>query len=196
MAPPGIEYSFMEAFFISTLSVAIAEIGDKTQLLSLVLAARYRKATPIIMGILIATLVNHGLSVLLGAWLADLVPADTLRWIIGVSFIVLGLWLLIPDKADDDEAQFKGMGAFTATLLLFFLAEIGDKTQVATVVLAGKYASGLLVTMGTTIGMLAANVPVVLMGKKAMAAMPLKTIHLVACGLFVLIGIGTIAFSG
>ncbi len=186
----------MEAFLISTLSVAIAEIGDKTQLLSLVLAARYRKATPIILGILIATLINHGLSVLLGAWLATLLPPTTLSWVIGLSFIALGLWLLVPDKEDDEGSRFKGMGAFTATLVLFFLAEIGDKTQVATVVLAGKYSAGLLVTAGTTVGMLAANVPVVLIGKKAMTALPLRAIHLGACGLFILIGIGTIVLKG
>ncbi|WP_111497111.1 MULTISPECIES: TMEM165/GDT1 family protein [Marinobacter] len=182
----------MDAFLASTLAVAIAEIGDKTQLLSLFLICRYSKRLPIIMGIVVATLLNHALSALLGAWLAKVIPADWLPWILAASFIAIALWLLIPDKDDSEDAGLLRFGAFTATTLMFFIAEIGDKTQIATVVLAARYDATSLVILGTTVGMLLANVPVIVAGKWLMDRLPLATARLVACGLFILLGIITL----
>lgn len=188
----------MDAFLASTLAVAIAEIGDKTQLLSLFLACRFTQRSPIILGILVATLLNHGLSALLGAWLADVIPASWLPWIVAVSFIGIALWLLIPDKDDSEDTGLLRFGAFIATLVMFFLAEIGDKTQIATVVLAARYDDTLLVVLGTTVGMLLANVPVIWAGQWLMERMPMATARLFACGLFIVLGAITLwgAFSG
>lgn len=179
----------MEAFFGSTLAVAIAEIGDKTQLLSLFLAARFAgRHWPIMAGILLATLLNHGVSAWLGEFLVQWIPAHWAPWLIGGSFILIGLWLLVPDKEDDSPSPLDRFGPFVATTVLFFLAEIGDKTQIATVVLAAHYQALWAVVMGTTLGMLAANVPVVLAGGWLMQRLPLRAARWGACGLFVLLG--------
>jgi putative Ca2+/H+ antiporter (TMEM165/GDT1 family) len=186
----------MEAFLSSTFAVAIAEIGDKTQLLALFLAARYGRPYIISLGVLIATLVNHALSAWLGTVLADVIPAEWIRWIIAGSFFAIGLWLLIPDKEDDNMGRFANYGPFVATLVLFFLAEIGDKTQIATVILAAKFNADMWMTCaviaGTTFGMLLANVPVIFAGKWLMDKLPLGFAHKAACVLFILLGIATL----
>ena len=182
----------MDAFLASTLAVTIAEIGDKTQLLSLFLVCRYAKRTPIILGILVATLLNHALSALLGAWLANVIPASWLPWIVAISFIAIALWLLVPDKDDSESSGLLRFGAFTATTLMFFIAEIGDKTQIATVVLAARYDATFWVIMGTTVGMLLANVPVIWAGQWIMERLPLATARILACVLFVILGILTV----
>ncbi|MBE0486610.1 TMEM165/GDT1 family protein [Marinobacter sp.] len=182
----------MDAFLASTLAVAIAEIGDKTQLLSLFLIARYAQRTPIILGILVATLLNHALSAWLGAWAASWIPQNWLPWILAVSFVAIALWLLIPDKDDSADSRFLGMGAFGATTVMFFLAEIGDKTQVATVVLAAKYTETIWVIIGTTVGMLLANIPVIMAGSWLMERMPLATARISASVLFAVLALVTI----
>ncbi|GGB94267.1 UPF0016 family membrane protein [Marinobacterium zhoushanense] len=181
----------MDAFLSSTLAVAIAEIGDKTQLLTLFLVARFaQQRGAIVFGILLATLVNHGVSAWLGGWLADLIPENWIVWIVGLSFIAVGLWVLIPDKEDDEESESLKYGALAATCVLFFIAEIGDKTQIATVILAARYEEMLLaVVTGTTLGMLLANVPVAYFGGALMRKVPLDWIRRTACGLFVLLGL-------
>lgn len=184
----------MDAFLGSTLAVAIAEIGDKTQLLSLFLVARFPgRHGAIIFGILLATLLNHALSVWLGVLLMQWIPAQWGPWLIGASFIAIGLWLLVPDKEDDSPSSLERYGPFLATTLLFFLAEIGDKTQIATVVLAAHYQDLGLVILGTTVGMLAANVPVVLAGAWLMQWLPLRTARWCACGVFLVLGLLTLA---
>lgn len=182
----------MDAFLASTLAVAIAEIGDKTQLLSLFLVARYATRTPIILGILLATVLNHALSAWLGAWVAAHIPEHWLPWILAASFIAIALWLLIPDKDDSADSKFLGMGAFAATTIMFFLAEIGDKTQVATVVLAARYTETFWVIIGTTVGMLAANIPVILAGRWLMERLPLTIARVSASILFVVLALVTV----
>lgn len=182
----------MDAFLASTLAVAVAEIGDKTQLLSLFLVARYAKRLPIILGIFVATILNHALSALLGAWIAEWIPEAWLPWILAVSFVAIALWLLIPDKDDSDDSAFLGMGAFMATTVMFFLAEIGDKTQIATVVLAARYAETFWVIVGTTVGMLLANIPVIMAGKWLMDRLPLATARIGASILFVILAVVTL----
>lgn len=183
----------MEALFASTAAVAIAEIGDKTQLLSLFLVHKFRgRGLAIIAGIIAATLVNHALSAWLGAIAATWLPPQALRWIIGLSFIALAFWLLIPDKDDDNESGLLKYGAFAATLVLFFLAEIGDKTQIATVVLAARYDGTVQVVMGTTLGMVLANAPVVMLGEKLMRKLPLVWARRGAFVLFLILGVLTL----
>lgn len=182
----------MEAFLSSTLAVALAEIGDKTQLLSLFLITRFNQKRAIILGILIATLINHGLSALLGDWLGTIVPSDWAQWLIGGSFIVVGAWMLIPDNDDTGPSRFEKLGAFWATLILFFIAEIGDKTQIATVLLAAEFQSVYWVTLGTTLGMLIANVPVIMAGQWLMQRLPVKAAHVVASVLFIGFGVWTL----
>ena len=179
----------MDAFLTSTFIVALAEIGDKTQLLALFLATRFRNKTAIILGILVATLVNHAASAWLGAWIAHYLQSDLGQWLIGASFVILGLWLLIPDQDDSDESGWHQYGPFVASTVLFFLAEIGDKTQLATVALGAQYASVLWVTLGTTLGMLLANVPVVLAGDYVMQRLPMRWAHRAAAVLFVVVGL-------
>ncbi|HXH02642.1 MAG TPA: TMEM165/GDT1 family protein [Candidatus Competibacteraceae bacterium] len=179
----------MEAFLISTGIVAIAEIGDKTQLLSLLLAARFRRPWPIVLGILAATLANHAAAGAVGNWLAGLLGGQGLRWAVGLSFLAVAGWALIPDKLDAEEGAPKaGWGAFTATLVSFFLAEIGDKTQVATVMLATQFHGLAWVVLGTTLGMMLANVPAVMLGHAAGARFALSWVRYVAAGLFALMG--------
>ncbi|HAD32084.1 MAG TPA: hypothetical protein DCE77_10950 [Methylophaga sp.] len=182
----------MEAFLVSTSTVALAEIGDKTQLLSLFLAARFRKPIPIIFGILVATLLNHGLSAWLGVWLTEFISPQTGRLLVGISFIAVALWILIPDKEEDAASNINRYGAFIATVVLFFLAEIGDKTQIATVILAAQYQQFMLVTLGTTIGMMLANVPIVIFGHRLMQKLPLNAARYAASIVFMTLGIMTL----
>ncbi|MCF8466952.1 MAG: TMEM165/GDT1 family protein [Sneathiella sp.] len=179
----------MEALFTSIVTVALAEIGDKTQLLSLFLITRFNRPWSIIAGIFVATLANHAASAGAGAWLGHFLASATGHWIIGGSFIAVGLWLLIPDKEDEPTARWDGYGAFLVSCILFFLAEIGDKTQIATVLLGAHFNSVVLVTIGTTLGMLLANVPVVLAGSVVMARIPFKTVRLVAAAAFIVTGL-------
>ncbi len=179
----------MEPLYISLFTVALAEIGDKTQLLSLFLAAKFRNKWAIVAGILVATLLNHAASAWLGGWLAQYLQSELGQWLLGGSFIALGLWLLVPDKDDSEDSAFQKYGAFAASTLLFFLAEIGDKTQIATVLLGAQFHSVVLVTLGTTLGMLLANVPVVFAGEYIMKRIPLKAAHLVAALVFILVGV-------
>lgn len=180
----------MQAFLVSTGVVAVAEIGDKTQLLALLLSARFRKPIPIILAILAATLVNHGLAALLGIAVADWLKGDLFQWILGLSFIAMGLWALKPDTLEQSEKdRATGASAFLVTLVSFFFVEIGDKTQVATMALAAQYQSVLWVAAGTTLGMMLANVPVVLLGEAAATRLPLKAIRMVAAGIFVVLGL-------
>ena len=187
----------MEAFFLSTGVVALAEIGDKTQLLAFILAARFKKPLPIIAGILCATLVNHGMAGALGTWITATISADTLRWILGASFIGMAIWTLIPDKIEDGETHIASkLGVFGATLVTFFLAEMGDKTQIATIALAAHYASPLLVVLGTTLGMLIADVPAVFVGERLAAKIPMKLVHAIAAAIFAVLGALTLLGAG
>jgi len=182
----------MNAFIVSTGIVALAEIGDKTQLLALVLAARFRKPLPIIFGILFATLANHAFAGAVGAWVTRVIGPEWLRWILGLSFIAMAAWTLIPDKLDDGSTAKLRYGAFVTTLVSFFLVEMGDKTQVATIVLAARYDSLAAVVMGTTLGMLIANVPAVLLGDVAARKLPVRAIHIAAALLFAGLGIAVL----
>jgi len=180
----------MEALFISTGVVALAEIGDKTQLLAFILAARFKKPLPIVAGILVATLVNHSLAGALGAWITSVVSPEILRWVLGLSFIGMAVWTLIPDKIEDEETRAaQRLGVFGATLITFFLAEMGDKTQLATVALAAHYGAPLVVVIGTTLGMLIADVPAVLVGNQFAAKIPLKIVHSIAAAIFAAMGV-------
>ena len=188
--PAGLKNPTMEAFFVSTAIVALAEMGDKTQLLALVLAARFRKPWPIVLGILVATLVNHGLAGAVGAWVTTFIGPQMLRWILGASFIAMAVWMLIPDKLDEGDADGKPRwGVFGTTLLAFFLAEMGDKTQIATVMLAAQYNAYLWVVAGTTLGMMLANAPVVWLGSKFMHLIPLRVVHIVSALVFAVLGV-------
>ena len=185
----------MQALLIATLTVALAEIGDKTQLLALVLAARYRRPWPIVAGILVATLVNHAVSAWAGAWVAGLLTPQALRWIVVACFLAVAVWALVPDKLDEDEVKPPRFGPFVATLVAFFLVEIGDKTQVATVVLAANYTPLWQVIAGTTLGMMLANAPVVLLGAKFAHRLPLKAARYAAAALFAIMGLWVAAFG-
>jgi len=182
----------MEPLLVSTGVVAIAEIGDKTQLLALILAARYRKPVPVILGIVTATLVNHGLAAWLGALAASWLGPDILRWILGIGFIAMAGWCLVPDKAEDGPTGRAKAGAFIATLVAFFLVEIGDKTQIATVALAARFHDLVLVTAGTTLGMMLVNVPAVLCGEGIARVAPLEMIRILAAALFAILGAMTL----
>jgi putative Ca2+/H+ antiporter (TMEM165/GDT1 family) len=183
-------HSHMEAFLISTGIVALAEMGDKTQLLSLVLAARFRKPWPIVLGILVATMANHGLAGAVGSWVTSVMGPDVLRWVLGVSFIAMAVWMLIPDKLDDNETQdAPRMGVFLTTVVAFFLAEMGDKTQIATVMLAAQYQAWFAVVAGTTLGMMLANAPVVWLGDAITQRVPLRLVHLVSAVVFAVLGV-------
>jgi putative Ca2+/H+ antiporter (TMEM165/GDT1 family) len=180
----------MEALFISTGVVALAEIGDKTQLLAFILAARFKKPMPIIMGILCATVVNHGLAGALGAWITSVVSPEVLRWVLGLSFLGMAVWTLIPDKIEEEETQVAHkFGVFGATLVTFFLAEMGDKTQIATVAMAAHYASPVMVVIGTTLGMLIADVPAVFIGDRFANKIPMKLVHGIAAAMFAVMGV-------
>uniref|UniRef100_UPI0040481D69 TMEM165/GDT1 family protein n=1 Tax=Shewanella baltica TaxID=62322 RepID=UPI0040481D69 len=184
----------MEALLASTFTVAIAEIGDKTQLLALILAARFKNKTAIILGILLSTLFNHFAAAWIGQWAINWVSPDLARYLVAASFFAIALWVLIPDKVDAEESSFYKMGPFLATFFLFFIAEMGDKTQIATVVLAAKYDSLTMVVAGTTLGMLLANVPVVIAGHFSAEKLPMLWIHRGCAVLFALLGVATLLF--
>ena len=186
----------MEAFLISTGIVALAEIGDKTQLLAFILAAKFRRPLPIVFGILIATLVNHGFAGAVGAWITSLLGPETLRWVLGISFLAMAAWTLIPDEFDEEDAKLARFGVFGTTLVAFFLAEMGDKTQVATVALAAQYQSLVYVVTGTTLGMMIANVPAVIMGDRIADRMPVRIVHRIAAGIFAVLGVATLLGAG
>ena len=187
----------MEAFLISTGVVALAEIGDKTQLLAFILAARFRRPWPIVAGILAATIVNHALAGAAGAWLMALAGPVVMRWVLGVSFLAMAAWTLVPDHVDEGEvAPRSGRGVFLTTIVAFFLAEMGDKTQIATVALAAKYAMPVAVVAGTTLGMMIANVPAVFLGDRLLRRMPVRLVHGVAAALFAVLGIATLFGAG
>lgn len=187
----------MESLFVSTGVVALAEIGDKTQLLAFILAARFKKPLPIIAGIFLATIVNHGLAGALGAWITATITPEVLRWILGASFLAMAVWTLIPDKIEEEETQVaQRFGVFGATLVTFFLAEMGDKTQIATVAMAAHYPDPLLVVAGTTLGMLIADVPAVFAGDKLANKIPMKLVHSIAAGIFALLGVATLLGAG
>ncbi|MEY3381252.1 MAG: hypothetical protein RL468_1850 [Pseudomonadota bacterium] len=187
----------MESLFISTGLVALAEVGDKTQLLAFLLAARFKKPVPIIAGILLATLFNHGLAGALGAWITSTLSPELLRWILGLSFMGMAIWTLIPDKIEEEETQIaRRLGVFGATLITFFLAEMGDKTQIATVALAAHYASPVWVVAGTTLGMLIADVPAVFAGDKLAARIPMRLVHTIAAAIFAALGAATLLGAG
>jgi putative Ca2+/H+ antiporter (TMEM165/GDT1 family) len=179
----------MEAFLVSTGIVALAEMGDKTQLLSLVLAARFRKPWPIVLGIFTATVVNHALAGAAGAWLTTLLGPQLLRWILAASFFAMAVWILVPDKLDeDDEAKVPRLGVFGTTVIAFFLAEMGDKTQVATVMLAARFPQWWAVVAGTTVGMMLANVPAVWFGERVTRIVPIRAVHIVSAVIFAALG--------
>lgn len=186
----------LEALLISTGIVALAEIGDKTQLLAFILAAKFRKPLPIVLGILAATLANHALAGALGSWITSLVGPQTLRWILGVSFIGMGLWTLIPDRFEEGDAKLARFGVFGTTLVAFFLAEMGDKTQVATVALAAQYQAVFSVVAGTTLGMMIANVPAVFLGDRIAHRMPVRLVHGIAAAIFAMLGVATLFGAG
>jgi Ca2+/H+ antiporter, TMEM165/GDT1 family len=182
----------LEAFAVSAGAVAVSEIGDKTQLLALVLAARFRRPWPIVAGIFVATLANHAAAAALGAWLQGLFDATSLRWLLGASFLVVAAWMLVPDSADADAANARathGLGIFGITLVAFFLAEMGDKTQIATVALAARFHDYVGVVAGTTVGMMVANVPAILLGDRFAHRLPTTLVHGIAAVIFIVLGV-------
>ena len=185
----------MEAFLVSTGIVGLAEMGDKTQLLALVLAAKFRRPWPIAWGILAATLANHAMAGALGAWATSFLGPQTLRWILGISFIAMAAWMLIPDKLDEGDLDKKPprFGVFGTTVFVFFLAEMGDKTQIATVMLAARYDAYFWVVAGTTLGMMLANAPVVWLGSRFMHLIPLRVVHVVSALVFAALGVLALA---
>ena len=186
----------MEAFFVSTGAVALGEMGDKTQLLAILLAARFKRPWPIVFGILAATLVNHAAAGAVGGWVAGALGPDVLRWVIGVSFLAMAGWMMIPDKLDTTEDTPARFGVFATTFVTFFLAEMGDKTQIATVALAAHYNSLVAVVAGTTLGMLIADVPAVFLGDRIAARISMKLVHGIAAAIFAVLGGLTLANVG
>lgn len=185
------------ALLVSTGVIALAEIGDKTQLLAFLLATRFKKPIPIIMGITLATLINHGLAGAVGSWITANVDQSVLRWVLGASFIAMAAWTLIPDKIEDEETQLASkLGVFGATFITFFLAEMGDKTQIATVAMSAHYADVLMVVAGTTLGMLIADVPAVFAGDKLAEKIPMKLVHRIAAAMFAALGVATLLGVG
>ena len=188
----------MEAFLVSTGVVALGEMGDKTQLLAMLLAARFRKPVPIVLGILVATLANHALAGAVGQWVAEAIGPQWLRWIIGGSFLAMAVWMMIPDKIDEDETDAKGvrLGVFGTTVVAFFLAEMGDKTQIATVALAARYDAFVAVVAGTTLGMMLANVPAVYLGDRIAKKVSMTLVHGVSALIFAVLGVLTLLNVG
>ncbi len=186
----------MEAFLVSTGIVALAEIGDKTQLLAFILSARFRRPAPIIAGILVATIANHAFAGAVGAWLTTALGPTVLRWVLGISFLAMAVWTLIPDKFDEGDAKLAPRGVFTTTLIAFFLAEMGDKTQIATIALAAQYNAFAAVVAGTTLGMMIANVPAVLLGDRIAHRMPVRLVHAIAAAIFAVLGAATLLGAG
>jgi putative Ca2+/H+ antiporter (TMEM165/GDT1 family) len=186
----------MEAFLISTGIVGLAEIGDKTQLLAFLLAAKFRKPLPIVLAIFVATIANHAFAAAVGAWITSMLGPDVLRWVLGVSFLAMAAWTLIPDKLDEDETKLARYGVFLTTLIAFFMAEMGDKTQVATVALAARYHDIVSVVLGTTFGMMLANVPAVYLGDRIANRVPLRLVHGIAALVFAVLGVATLLGAG
>ncbi|MES2936929.1 MAG: TMEM165/GDT1 family protein [Pseudomonadota bacterium] len=187
----------MEALLVSTGVVALAEIGDKTQLLAFLLAARFKKPWPIVAGILAATLLNHGMAGALGAWITTALSPQTLRWVLGLSFLGMAAWTLVPDRIEEEEqAAAQRLGVFGATFVTFFLAEMGDKTQIATIAMAARFADPWTVVAGTTLGMLLADVPAVFAGDKLSAKIPMRLVHGVAAAIFAALGVATLLGAG
>lgn len=186
----------MEAFLISTGIVGLAEIGDKTQLLAFLLAAKFRKPLPIVLAILVATVANHAFAAAVGAWITGMLGPDVLRWVLGVSFLAMAAWTLIPDKLDEDETKLAKYGVFLTTLIAFFMAEMGDKTQVATVALAARYHDIYSVVLGTTFGMMLANVPAVYLGQRIANRVSLRLVHGIAALVFAVLGVATLLGAG
>lgn len=186
----------MEAFFVSTGIVALAEIGDKTQLLAFVLAARFRRPLPIVAAIFVATIANHAFAAAIGTWITSMLGPELLRWVLGASFLAMAAWTLVPDKLDEEDANLAKYGVFLTTLIAFFLAEMGDKTQVATVALAARYHSMVAVVCGTTLGMMLANVPAVYFGDKIANKISLKLVHGIAAVIFAVLGVATLLGAG
>ncbi|MBK6386650.1 MAG: TMEM165/GDT1 family protein [Rhodoferax sp.] len=187
----------MEAFLVSTGIVALAEMGDKTQLLALILAVRFRKPWPIVLGILVATLANHAMAGALGSWVTTVLGPDVLRWVLGGSFIAMAVWMLIPDKIDEgDTPTAPRFGVFGTTVVAFFLAEMGDKTQIATVMLAAQYSAYFWVVAGTTLGMMLANAPVVWLGERVTRLVPIRIVHVVSALIFLVLGMAALAGWG
>jgi putative Ca2+/H+ antiporter (TMEM165/GDT1 family) len=186
----------MEAFLVSTMVVGLAEIGDKTQILSLMLAARFLRPLPIIFGILFATLANHAAAGLAGTCFGGLLSGPWMRWVLGLSFLSVAVWALFPDKYEGDAKATRRAGAFTATLVAFFLAEIGDKTQIATIGLAARFETFYPVVLGTTLGMMLANIPAVLIGDRIADKLPVKAIRITAAVVFTTLGVVTLAGGG
>lgn len=181
---------FMEIFFTSTLLVAVAEIGDKTMLLAILLATRFKKPIPVIAGIFAATIANHALAAWAGSALATIFMSDTFGYVVAIGFILMAAWTLVPDKVDDDIKVVSQGGAFIATTIAFFVVEMGDKTQVATIALGAQYHAVWAVAAGTTLGMMIANVPAVYLGEKLVAKISLRTVHIIAAVMFLLLGLG------
>ncbi len=186
----------MEAFLVSAGIVALAEIGDKTQLLSFFLAARYKRPVPIIIAILVATLLNHAFAGMAGAWISHQLGPHTLRMIVGGLFLAMAAWTLVPDKLESEQQRSSRLGVFGASLVSFFLLEMGDKTQVATIVLAARYPSLVAVVCGTTAGMMLANVPAVLLGERVAARAPIGLIQMIAAAAFAILGVLTLLVNG
>jgi putative Ca2+/H+ antiporter (TMEM165/GDT1 family) len=182
----------MDPFFISTGSVAVGELGDKTQLLSLILATRLRKPVPIIAGIFVATLVNHLIACLVGEWVSTLITPNILRWVLGISFLAVAAWALVPDKMDDEVKTQGTYGIFVLTMITFFVAEMGDKTQIIALALAAKYNALLAVVAGTTLGMMLVNVPTVLLAERATKWVPLKVVRVIAAIIYAVLGVLTL----
>lgn len=183
----------MEAFLVSTGVVALAEIGDKTQLLALLLAARWRRPLPIITGIFVATVINHALAGAVGVWVHSVLSPSALAWVLGLGFLAMAIWILIPDKLDDTALKTGRYGVFGATFVAFFLAEMGDKTQIATVAMVAQFTDYAAVVLGTTLGMMVANVPVVLMGGKLANRLPVVWVHRVAALIFAALAVAAMA---
>ena len=186
----------MEAFLVSTGVVALAEIGDKTQLLAFILAAKFRKPIPIVLGILVATLLNHAFAGAVGSWAITLLVPETLGWVLGLSFIGMAIWTLVPDHLDEAEAPIVHSGVFGASLVAFFLAEMGDKTQIATVALAAQYQVFSAVVAGTTLGMMIANVPAVYLGDRVANRVPVRLVRSIVAAIFAVIGVATLVGTG
>lgn len=186
----------MEAFLISSGIVALAEIGDKTQLLAFLLAAKFRRPLPIVLAIFVATVANHAFAGAIGNWITGLIGPELLRWVLGGAFIAMAAWTLVPDQIDDDAAKLANHGVFLTTLIAFFLAEMGDKTQIATIALAARFDSLLAVVAGTTFGMMLANVPAVYLGEKIAHKVPLKLVHGIAAAVFAILGVATLLGAG
>ncbi|KHA78360.1 membrane protein [Janthinobacterium lividum] len=186
----------MEAFLISTGIVGLAEIGDKTQLLAFLLAAKFRKPLPIVLAIFVATIANHTFAAAVGTWITSMLGPDVLRWVLGVSFLAMAAWTLIPDKLDEGETKLARYGVFLTTLIAFFMAEMGDKTQVATVALAARYHDIVSVVLGTTFGMMLANVPAVYLGDRIANRVPLRLVHGIAALVFAVLGVATLLGAG